>query len=121
MPSCSARPASSRTRCASSSRPRQPRWSSHCGTSTTSTAERRRTSSVGAAWRRRTWTLGESPSQRTLRRHESAAHARGHDVLDLHLTGTRGTLMLSKWDDYPIHQTAVPAVELVSNDLGRYE
>lgn len=29
--------------------------------------------------------------------------------------------MLSKWDDYPIHQTAVPALELVSSDPGRYE
>ncbi|GAB3003367.1 hypothetical protein LWP59_27405 [Amycolatopsis acidiphila] len=29
--------------------------------------------------------------------------------------------MLTKWDDYPIHQTAVPAAELLSSDLGRYE
>jgi hypothetical protein len=29
--------------------------------------------------------------------------------------------MLTKWDDYPIHQTAVPVAEQVSSDLGRYE
>jgi hypothetical protein len=29
--------------------------------------------------------------------------------------------MLTKWDDYPIHQTAAPAAELLSSDLGRYE
>ncbi|WP_448256007.1 hypothetical protein [Microbacterium aurum] len=29
--------------------------------------------------------------------------------------------MLSKWDDYPIHQAALPVAQTVGSDLGRYE
>lgn len=29
--------------------------------------------------------------------------------------------MLSKWDDYPIHQAALPVAQPVGNDLGRYD
>jgi hypothetical protein len=29
--------------------------------------------------------------------------------------------MLSKWDDYPIHQAALPVAQTVSSDLGRYD
>jgi hypothetical protein len=29
--------------------------------------------------------------------------------------------MLSKWDDYPIHQTAMPISQVVSSDAGRYD
>lgn len=29
--------------------------------------------------------------------------------------------MLSKWDDYPIHQAALPVAQTVASDLGRYD